>query len=183
MLSVSPCLFPFLPALQVMILPVLWSQPTSTPAFWKSTSARRTIAPTCQWGLHTNPATSKQHATTESDHVVTEEFVVSDKANPGFFFPSFLHPSCFSEVHSTPGPNYSSPQAGASSSGGLVCGLSPPIPLRQGSLPPGAPTCQNAYPPGPSVGLRHNYPCLGQQQQQQQQAYIKPEHRGHYAPG
>ncbi|XP_024912117.1 myelin regulatory factor [Cynoglossus semilaevis] len=89
---------------------------------------------------------------------------------------------CFSEVHSTPGPNYSSPQAGASSSGGLVCGLSPPIPLRQGSLPPGAPTCQNAYPPGPSVGLRHNYPCLGQQQQQQQ-AYIKPEHRGHYAPG
>lgn len=90
MLSVSPCLFPFLPALQVMILPVLWSQPTSTPAFWKSTSARRTIAPTCQWGLHTNPATSKQHATTESDHVVTEEFVVSDKANPGFFFPPFF---------------------------------------------------------------------------------------------
>ncbi|XP_071353670.1 myelin regulatory factor isoform X3 [Trachinotus anak] len=91
---------------------------------------------------------------------------------------------CFSEVHSTPGPNYSSPQAGVSSSGGLVCGVSPPIPLRQGAPPPGPPNCQNAYPPGPSLGLRHNYPCLGQQQQQQQQqAHIKPEHRGHYAPG
>ncbi|XP_032378119.1 myelin regulatory factor isoform X2 [Etheostoma spectabile] len=95
---------------------------------------------------------------------------------------------CFSEVHSTPGPNYSSPQAGVSSSGGLVCGVSPPIPLRQGAPPPGPPNCQNAYPPGPSLGLRHNYLCLGQQQQhqqqpQQQQAHIKPEHRGHYAPG
>ncbi|XP_056243924.1 myelin regulatory factor isoform X4 [Seriola aureovittata] len=91
---------------------------------------------------------------------------------------------CFSEVHSTPGPNYSSPQAGVSSSGGLVCGVSPPIPLRQGAPPPGPPNCQNAYPPGPSLGLRHSYPCLGQQQQQQQQqAHIKPEHRGHYAPG
>ncbi|XP_029909504.1 myelin regulatory factor isoform X2 [Myripristis murdjan] len=94
---------------------------------------------------------------------------------------------CFSEVHSTPGPNYSSPQAGVSSSGGLVCGVSPPIPLRQGAPPPGPPNCQNPYPPGPSLGLlRHNYPCLGQQQQQQQQqqqAHVKPEHRGHYAPG
>uniref|UniRef100_A0AAQ4RP23 Myelin regulatory factor n=1 Tax=Gasterosteus aculeatus aculeatus TaxID=481459 RepID=A0AAQ4RP23_GASAC len=101
---------------------------------------------------------------------------------------------CFSEVHSTPGPNYSSPQAGVSSSGGLVCGVSPPIPLRQGALPPGPPNCQNAYPPGPPLGLRHNYLCLGQQQQQQQQqqqhhqpqqqqAHLKPEHRGHYAPG
>ncbi|XP_047451757.1 myelin regulatory factor isoform X3 [Mugil cephalus] len=92
---------------------------------------------------------------------------------------------CFSEVHSTPGPNYSSPQAGVSSSGGLVCGVSPPIPLRQGAPPPGPSSCQNAYPPGPSLGLRHNYPCLGQQQQQQQQqqGHIKPEHRGHYAPG
>ncbi|XP_030588026.1 myelin regulatory factor isoform X2 [Archocentrus centrarchus] len=90
---------------------------------------------------------------------------------------------CFSEVHSTPGPNYSSPQAGVSS-GGLVCGVSPPIPLRQGAPPPGPPSCQNAYPPGPSLGLRHSYPCLGQQQhQQQQQAHVKPEHRGHYAPG
>ncbi|XP_035499189.2 myelin regulatory factor isoform X3 [Scophthalmus maximus] len=86
---------------------------------------------------------------------------------------------CFSEVHSAPGPNYSSPQAGVSSSGGLVCGVSPPIPLRQGVLPPGPPNCQNTYPPGPSLGLRHNYPCLGQQQQ----AHIKTEHRGHYAPG
>ncbi|KAF7654222.1 hypothetical protein LDENG_00072260 [Lucifuga dentata] len=93
---------------------------------------------------------------------------------------------CFSEVHSTPGPNYSSPQAGVSSSGGLVCGVSPPIPLRQGAPPPGPPNCQNAYPPGPSLGLRHNYPCLSQQQQHQQhqqQAHVKPEHRGHYAPG
>ncbi|XP_045893877.1 myelin regulatory factor isoform X6 [Micropterus dolomieu] len=93
---------------------------------------------------------------------------------------------CFSEVHSAPGPNYSSPQAGVSSAGGLVCGVSPPIPLRQGAPLPGPPNCQNVYPPGPSLGLRHNYPCLGQQQQhqqQQQQAHIKPEHRGHYAPG
>ncbi|KAM4733474.1 myelin regulatory factor isoform 1-T1 [Anableps anableps] len=92
---------------------------------------------------------------------------------------------CFSEVHSTPGPNFSSPQAGVSSSGGLVCGVSPPIPLRQGAPPPGPPSCQNAYPQGPSLGLRHSYPCLGQQQQhqQQQQAHVKPEHRGHYAPG
>ncbi|XP_031717587.1 myelin regulatory factor isoform X6 [Anarrhichthys ocellatus] len=97
---------------------------------------------------------------------------------------------CFSEVHSTPGPNYSSPQPGVSSSGGLVCGVSPPIPLRQGAPPPGPPNCQNAYPTGPSLGLRHNYLCLGQQQQQQhqhqpqqQQAHVKPEHRGHYAPG
>ncbi|KAI3371257.1 hypothetical protein L3Q82_023875, partial [Scortum barcoo] len=96
---------------------------------------------------------------------------------------------CFSEVHSAPGPNYSSPQAGVSSAGGLVCGVSPPIPLRQGAPLPGPPNCQNAYPPGPSLGLRHNYPCLGQQQQQhqhqqqQQQAHVKPEHRGHYAPG
>ncbi|XP_072770072.1 myelin regulatory factor isoform X3 [Nerophis lumbriciformis] len=96
---------------------------------------------------------------------------------------------CFSEVHSTPGPNYSSPQAGVSSSGGLVCGVSPPIPLRQGAPPPGPLNCPNAYPPGPSLGLRHSYPCLGQQQQHQQHqqhqqpTHIKPEHRGHYAPG
>ncbi|XP_028286602.1 myelin regulatory factor isoform X6 [Parambassis ranga] len=95
---------------------------------------------------------------------------------------------CFSEVHSTPGPNYSSPQAGVSSSGGLVSGVSPPIPQRQGAPPPGPPICQNTYPPGPSLGLRHSYPCLGQQQHQhqqqpQQQGHVKPEHRGHYAPG
>lgn len=87
---------------------------------------------------------------------------------------------CFSEVHSTSGQNYSSPQAGVSSSGGLVCGVSPPISLRQGPPPSGPPSCQNAYPPAPSLGLRHNYTCLGQQQQQ---AHIKPKHRGHYAPG
>ncbi|XP_054633354.1 myelin regulatory factor isoform X4 [Dunckerocampus dactyliophorus] len=94
---------------------------------------------------------------------------------------------CFSEVHSTPGPNYSSPQAGGSSSGGLVCGVSPPIPLRQGAPLPGPLNCPNAYPPGPSLSLRHSYPCLGQQQHQhqhhQQQAHVKPEHRGHYVPG
>ncbi|XP_041652449.1 myelin regulatory factor isoform X2 [Cheilinus undulatus] len=92
---------------------------------------------------------------------------------------------CFSEVHSTPGPNYSSPQAGVSSAGGLACGVSPPIPLRQGAPLPGPPNCQNAYQPGPSLGLRHSYSCLGQQQQQQQQqqVHVKPEHRGHYAPG
>ncbi|KAJ3597058.1 hypothetical protein NHX12_003458 [Muraenolepis orangiensis] len=92
---------------------------------------------------------------------------------------------CFSEVHSGPVPSYSSPQAGAScSSGGLVCGVSPPIPLRQGVLPPGPSpnNCQGPYPPGPSLSLlRHNYPCLGPQQQQP--AHIKPEHQGHYAPG
>ncbi|XP_061139853.1 myelin regulatory factor [Syngnathus typhle] len=101
---------------------------------------------------------------------------------------------CFSEVHSTPGPNYSSPQAGVSTSGGLVCGVSPPIPLRQGAPPPGPPNCPNPYPAaGPSLSLRHSYPCLGQHQQHQQQhqqhqqhqqqAHIKPEHRAHYAPG
>ncbi|XP_015248155.1 PREDICTED: myelin regulatory factor isoform X1 [Cyprinodon variegatus] len=87
---------------------------------------------------------------------------------------------CFSEVHSTPGPNYSSPQAGVSSSGGLVCGVSPPIPLRQGAHLPGPSSCQNAYGQGPSLGLRHAYPCLAQQQQQ---THVKPEQRGHYAPG
>ncbi|XP_077451750.1 myelin regulatory factor isoform X2 [Stigmatopora argus] len=87
---------------------------------------------------------------------------------------------CFSEVHSTPGPNYSSPQAGVSSTGGLACGVSPPIPLRQGAPPPVPPNCPNAYPAGPSLSLRHSYPCLGQHQQQ---AHVKPEHRGHYAPG
>ncbi|TWW75966.1 Myelin regulatory factor [Takifugu flavidus] len=91
---------------------------------------------------------------------------------------------CFSEVHSTPGATYSSPQAGVSSAGGLVCAVSPPIPLRQGAPIAGPPNCQNTYPQGPSLGLRHNYSCLGQQQpHQQQQAHVKPEHRGHYAPG
>ncbi|XP_062318431.1 myelin regulatory factor isoform X3 [Osmerus eperlanus] len=86
---------------------------------------------------------------------------------------------CFSEVHSAPVPNYSSPQAGVTTSGGLVCGVSPPIPLRQGAPPPGPTPCQTPYPPPPPLGLlRHNYPCLGQQQ-----GHVKPEHRGHYAPG
>ncbi|XP_073725061.1 myelin regulatory factor-like isoform X3 [Misgurnus anguillicaudatus] len=88
---------------------------------------------------------------------------------------------CFTEVHSTPGPQYSLAQGGASSSGGVGCGVSPPIPLRQ-SLPQ---SCQNPYPPPPSLGLlRHNYPCLGQQQSHQhQQPHVKPDHRGQYAPG
>ncbi|XP_065133550.1 myelin regulatory factor isoform X3 [Paramisgurnus dabryanus] len=92
---------------------------------------------------------------------------------------------CFTEVHSTPGSQYPLPQGGASSSGGVGCGISPPIPLRQGvpqSLPQ---SCQNPYPPPPSLGLlRHNYPCLGQQQSHQhQQPHVKPDHRGQYAPG
>ncbi|KAL7857684.1 hypothetical protein AOLI_G00177860 [Acnodon oligacanthus] len=98
---------------------------------------------------------------------------------------------CFSEVHSNPGPNYSSPQAGASSSGGVVCGLSPPIAQRQGTVQALPPPCQNPYPPPPPLGLlRHNHPCLGQQQnqshqhhQQVPQQHIKPEHCVHYAPG
>lgn len=92
---------------------------------------------------------------------------------------------CFTEVHSTPGSQYPLPQGGASSSGGLGCGVSPPIPLRQG-VPPSLPqSCQNPYPPPPSLGLlRHNYPCLGQQQSHQhQQPHVKPDHRGQYAPG
>ncbi|XP_056128588.1 myelin regulatory factor isoform X1 [Rhinichthys klamathensis goyatoka] len=94
---------------------------------------------------------------------------------------------CFTEVHSTPGPQYLSPQAGASSSGGLGCGVSPPIPLRQGTVPSLSQSCQNPYPPPPPLGhLRHNYPCLGQQQSQtpqHQQPHVKPDHHGQYAPG
>ncbi|XP_017562212.1 myelin regulatory factor isoform X4 [Pygocentrus nattereri] len=98
---------------------------------------------------------------------------------------------CFSEVHSNPGPNYSSPQAGASSSGGVVCGVSPPIAQRQSTAQALPPPCQNPYPPPPPLGLlRHNHPCLGQQQsqshqhhQQVPQQHIKPEHCVHYAPG
>ncbi|XP_055780266.1 myelin regulatory factor-like isoform X7 [Salvelinus fontinalis] len=103
---------------------------------------------------------------------------------------------CFSEVHSgAPGANsYSLTQAGVSSAGSLLCGVSSPISLRQGNPHPQ----QTPYPPPPPLGLlRHNnYPCLGQQhhhqnqqnqqnqqQQQQQQNHIKPEHRGNYAPG
>lgn len=93
---------------------------------------------------------------------------------------------CFTEVHCTPGPQYPSPQGGASSSGGLGCGVSPPIPLRQGLAPSLHQPCQNPYPPPPSLShLRHNYPCLGQQSQtpQQQALHVKPDHRGQYAPG
>uniref|UniRef100_A0A3B3TQB1 Myelin regulatory factor n=1 Tax=Poecilia latipinna TaxID=48699 RepID=A0A3B3TQB1_9TELE len=132
-----------------------------------------------------NPPFSTGHDITSSlepaniDTSILEEYISKEDDSTDI---------CFSEVHSTPGPNYSSPQAGVSSSGGLVCGVSPPIPLRQGAPPAGPPSCQNAYPQGPSLGLRHGYPCLGQQQQQQhhqqqQQAHVKPEHRGHYAPG
>ncbi|XP_066523908.1 myelin regulatory factor isoform X3 [Hoplias malabaricus] len=114
------------------------------------------------------------------DTSILEEYISKEDDNTDI---------CFSEVHSTPGPNFSSPQAGASSSGGVVCGVSPPIAQRQGpgqSLPP---PCQNPYPP-PLGLLRHNHPCLGQQQnqahqhhQQIPQPHIKPEHCGHYAPG
>ncbi|XP_052400216.1 myelin regulatory factor isoform X4 [Carassius gibelio] len=94
---------------------------------------------------------------------------------------------CFTEVHSTPGPQYPSPQAGASSSGGVGCGVSPPIPLRQGTVLSLPQPCQNPYPPPPPLShLRQNYPCLGQQQSQtpqHQQTHVKPDHRGQYAPG
>ncbi|XP_021326266.1 myelin regulatory factor isoform X3 [Danio rerio] len=87
---------------------------------------------------------------------------------------------CFTEVHSGPAPQFSSAQAGASSSGGVGCGVSPPIPLRQSTVPSLSQSCQNPYPGAPPLGhIRHNYPCLGQQQTQN----IKPDHRGQYAPG
>ncbi|XP_029112350.1 myelin regulatory factor isoform X2 [Scleropages formosus] len=110
---------------------------------------------------------------------------------------------CFSEVQGGPGPSFSSPQAGASA-GGVVCGVSPPTPLRQGAPPPLPPLCQTSYPSAPPLSVhRHSYPYLGQQQQQQQQqqqhhqqqqqhhqqqqqlqqSHVKSEHRGHYASG
>ncbi|XP_056595499.1 myelin regulatory factor isoform X1 [Triplophysa dalaica] len=95
---------------------------------------------------------------------------------------------CFTEVHSTLVPQYPSPQGVPSSSGGVGCGVSPPIPLRQGLVPSLPQPCQNPYPPPPSLGhLRQNYPCLGQQSQtpqhHQQASHVKPDHRGQYAPG
>ncbi|XP_036391101.1 myelin regulatory factor isoform X2 [Megalops cyprinoides] len=82
---------------------------------------------------------------------------------------------CFSEVHSTPGPSYSLPQTGVSSSGGVVCGVSSPIHLRQETAPLSSHT---PFPPPSHLGLiRQNYSCLGQQQ------HIKTDHRGHYIPG
>ncbi|XP_028814283.1 myelin regulatory factor isoform X3 [Denticeps clupeoides] len=90
---------------------------------------------------------------------------------------------CFSEVHSTPVPTYSSPQTGSSSSGG-VCGVSPPILLRQ--VGPASQSCHGPYPQPPLGLLRPSYPCLGQQNQQshqQAQLHVKPEHRAHYTPG
>ncbi|XP_046715221.1 myelin regulatory factor isoform X5 [Silurus meridionalis] len=92
---------------------------------------------------------------------------------------------CFSEVHSGPGPNYSSPQAGASSSGGVVCGVSPPISHRQGSSQAVPTPCQNPYPPPPPLGLlRHSHPCQSHHHHLQvPQPHIKPEHCAHYAAG
>ncbi|KAF4081541.1 hypothetical protein AMELA_G00162760 [Ameiurus melas] len=92
---------------------------------------------------------------------------------------------CFSEVHSGPAPNYSSPQAGASSSGGVVCGVSPLISQRQ-VTPQSVPTsCQNPYPPPPPLGLlRHSHPCQSHHHHQPvAQPHIKPEHCAHYAAG
>uniref|UniRef100_A0A8C9W2Q2 Myelin regulatory factor n=1 Tax=Scleropages formosus TaxID=113540 RepID=A0A8C9W2Q2_SCLFO len=57
---------------------------------------------------------------------------------------------CFSEVQGGPGPSFSSPQAGASA-GGVVCGVSPPTPLRQGAPPPLPPLCQTSYPSAPPL--------------------------------
>ncbi|KAB5565894.1 hypothetical protein PHYPO_G00246750 [Pangasianodon hypophthalmus] len=92
---------------------------------------------------------------------------------------------CFSEVHSGPGPNYSSPQAGASSSGGVVCGVSPPISQRQGSTQSVPTSCQNPYPPPPPLGLlRHSHPCQSHHHHQPvPHPHIKPEHCAHYAAG
>ncbi|KAK3526137.1 hypothetical protein QTP70_016113, partial [Hemibagrus guttatus] len=92
---------------------------------------------------------------------------------------------CFSEVHSGPGPNYSSPQAGSSSSGGVVCGVSPPISQRQGSAQSVPTPCQNPYPPLPPLGLlRHGHPCQSHHHHQPvPQPHIKPEHCAHYATG
>uniref|UniRef100_A0AAZ3R6Q8 Myelin regulatory factor n=1 Tax=Oncorhynchus tshawytscha TaxID=74940 RepID=A0AAZ3R6Q8_ONCTS len=83
---------------------------------------------------------------------------------------------CFSEVHS-----------GFPLLGWFAVWREPPIPLRQGNPHSHPQPCQTPYPP-PLGLLRHNnYPCLGQhnhqQNHQQQQDHIKPEHRGHYAPG
>ncbi|XP_060742539.1 myelin regulatory factor isoform X1 [Tachysurus vachellii] len=93
---------------------------------------------------------------------------------------------CFTEVHSGPGPNYSSPQAGASSSGGVVCGVSPSISQRQGSTQSVPTPCQNPYPPPPPLGLlrQHSHPCQSHHHHQQvPQPHIKPEHCAHYAAG
>ncbi|KAM9495548.1 myelin regulatory factor isoform 3-T3 [Clarias gariepinus] len=93
--------------------------------------------------------------------------------------------SCFPEVHSGPGPNYSSPQAGASSSGGVVCGVNPAIPHRQGSTQSIPTLCQNPYPPPPPLGLlRHSHPCQSHHHHQSvPPPNIKPEHCAHYAAG
>lgn len=96
-----------------------------------------------------------------------------------------LSRSCFSEVHSGPGPSYSSPQAIASSSGGVVCGLSPSISQRQGSTQAVPTPCQNPYPlPPPLSLLRHNHPCQSHHHHQPvPQPHIKPEHCAHYTAG
>lgn len=93
--------------------------------------------------------------------------------------------SCFTEVHSTPGSNFSSLQTGASSSGGVVCGVSPPIPQRQGNIQPVPVPCSNPYhPPTPLGLLRHSLPCQSHQHHQPiQQPHIKLEHCTHYTPG
>ncbi|XP_033824437.1 myelin regulatory factor isoform X1 [Periophthalmus magnuspinnatus] len=85
---------------------------------------------------------------------------------------------CFTEVHSGPGVQYPSPQAGVSS-GGLLCAVSPPVPLRHTTTALSGPNNCPSYPPPPPVH-RQNYPCpaLGPQQ-----APVKSEHRGPYAPG
>lgn len=116
----------------------------------------------------------------------------TDNNQTQLYLSSLCFSSCFSEVHGgAPGANsYSLTQAGVSSAGSLLCGVSSPISLRQGNPHPQPQPHQTPYPPPPPLGLlRHNnYPCLGQQhhqqnQNQQQQNHIKPEHRGNYAPG
>ncbi|XP_049330353.1 myelin regulatory factor isoform X6 [Astyanax mexicanus] len=145
----------------------------------------RSFVPVCNYYHHLCHDINSSLEPANIDTSILEEYISKEDDSTDI---------CFSEVHSNPGPNYSSPQAGTSSSGGVVCGVSPPIAQRQGTAPSLHPPCQNPYPPPPPLGLlRHNHPCLGQQQgqphqhhqqiQQQQQQHIKPEHCAHYAPG
>ncbi|KAK7922057.1 hypothetical protein WMY93_008959 [Mugilogobius chulae] len=55
---------------------------------------------------------------------------------------------CFTEVHSGPVAQYPSPQAGVSS-GGLLCAVSPPVPLRHTTALSGPNNCQSYAPPHP----------------------------------
>lgn len=179
-----------------MILTALWSQTTLTPVSWKNISAKKTTAQICENLSHTSFTKMlsfwvlSRHSLYRPQLLLTWWCVftiinLSAVLDISWLFFSY---SCFTEVHSTLVPQYPSPQGVPSSSGGVGCGVSPPIPLRQGLVPSLPQACQNPYPPPPSLGhLRQNYPCLGQQSQtpqhHQQASLVKPDHRGQYAPG